>query len=230
MKRQLIIDSGTFETRAALLEDYVLVEYVPVLPDAPAPGRLYRGQVLRVDPSLDGAFIEIGEALPGFLPRAGKRLHQGDLCLVEAKAIPTTPTKGIQLTDEIRLPGRYMVYCPVSPGIHVSRKLCTVCQAEAADYARQRCTGDEGLIIRTEWSTLGDDRTPFDAELNRLLEAYSAAVAASRSTHGEYLKRYRSILSVEKIARLYVAEEKFRRQQVCRMPRPGGSPEGPRQP
>lgn len=69
-----------------------------------------------------------------------------------------------------------------------------------------------------------------DAELNRLLEAYSAAVAASRSTHGEYLKRYRSILSVEKIARLYVAEEKFRRQQVCRMPRPGGSPEGPRQP
>lgn len=174
MKRQLIIDSGTFETRAALLEDHVLVEYVPVLPDAPAPGRLYRGQVLRVDPSLDGAFIEIGEALPGFLPRAGKRLHQGDLCLVEAKAIPTTPTKGIQLTDEIRLPGRYMVYCPVSPGIHVSRKLSTACQAEAADYARQRCTGDEGLIIRTEWNTLGDDRTPFDTELNRLREEWAA--------------------------------------------------------
>ena len=168
MKRQLVIDAGTYETRIALLEENTLVEYIPVLPNAPAPGMLYRGKVLRVDSSLDGAFIDIGEALPGFLPHAGKRMKQGDLRLVEVKAVPTTPTKGLQLTDDLRLTGQYLVYCPSRPGVHVSRKLTLQDQTEAAAYAEKQCTQEEGLIVRTDWCRLRNDRTPFDAELKRL--------------------------------------------------------------
>ncbi|MBQ9009078.1 MAG: ribonuclease E/G [Clostridia bacterium] len=173
MKRQLIIDAGPFETRMALLEENTLVEYVPVIPDVPAPGMLYRGKVLRVDTSLDGAFVEIGEELPGFLPHVGKRLHQGDLCLVEIKAVPTTQTKGLVLTDAVRLSGRYMVYCPGTPGIHASRKLSPELQTEAIAYAKVRCTPEEGLIVRTDFGGL-TDRSAFDAELKRLREEWGS--------------------------------------------------------
>ena len=59
-----------------------------------------------------------------------------------------------------------------------------------------------------------EDGTGSDKEIDRLLDEYLAA----RQLHKEYGKgnaeEYRKILPGHKVARLYVAEEKFRRQHI----------------
>ena len=170
MKQRLVIDAGEFETRIALLQGDVLVEYETVDPGAPAPDMFYRGKVLRVDASMDAAFVDIGETLSGFLPRAGKRYRQGDLCLVQIEAIPSTETKGVRLTDHPHLTGRYMVLQPGHKGVRVSQKLSESKQRAAKAFAETRCPEGFGLIVRTEWQELKrslSDR--FDSELSGLI-------------------------------------------------------------
>lgn len=50
-----------------------------------------------------------------------------------------------------------------------------------------------------------------------LLKAYLDAKQASDSVDNEVLPRFLSVLSAEKTARLYLAEEKFRHNQIARL-------------
>lgn len=49
------------------------------------------------------------------------------------------------------------------------------------------------------------------------LRAYAKAQDEQRELEGVQFEKYSKILSMEKIARLYLAEEKFRRQQISRL-------------
>lgn len=49
------------------------------------------------------------------------------------------------------------------------------------------------------------------------LTAYLNASKASQEIDSNYAKRYLKVLSAEKVARLFVAEEKFRRNQIGRL-------------
>ena len=204
MNRKLVIDAGTLETRIALLQDDVLAEYETIDPAAPAPDMFYRGKVLRVDASMDAAFVDIGESLSGFLPRAGKRYRQGDLCLVQIEAIPSTETKGVRLTDRPHLTGRYMVLQPGHSGVRVSQKLSESKQRAAKVFAETRCPNGFGLIIRTEWQELKRSLSGcFDRELAQLLsewetirKQYAASQKPGRLTDNpEIIARCMPILS-----------------------------------
>lgn len=60
-----------------------------------------------------------------------------------------------------------------------------------------------------------------DTEVARLLDAYFKAQQKSNGIDSAYAKEYRKILSEKKVAKLYIGEEKFRRNQIHRLNRGG---------
>ena len=55
-----------------------------------------------------------------------------------------------------------------------------------------------------------------ESELSVLLDNYMKASTASRGVEAKYIPKFNKILSVEKVAKLFVGEEEFRRQQIHR--------------
>lgn len=80
--------------------------------------------------------------------------------------------------------------------------------------------------VRTSYKALLEalnSDTVTDKEIDKLLDDYLAAKQASKDAGKGDVKEFRKVLSSKKVAKLYVAEEKFRRNQIHRMK--GGNPE-----
>ena len=56
-----------------------------------------------------------------------------------------------------------------------------------------------------------------EKELNKLLDEYLAALKAQGEVEQKAYKDYAKVLPMEKLAKLYVAEEKFRRQHIRKL-------------
>jgi hypothetical protein len=65
-----------------------------------------------------------------------------------------------------------------------------------------------------------------EKEISKLLDAYQEALEQQANIESQASAKYEKVLSVEKLAKLYVGEEKFRRQQVRRL-HVGGNRPGP---
>lgn len=66
-----------------------------------------------------------------------------------------------------------------------------------------------------------------EKELSKLLEEYLNALEAQGEVEKEAYKDYAKVLPVEKLAKLYVGEEKFRRQHIRKLHAGAGKP-GPK--
>lgn len=53
-----------------------------------------------------------------------------------------------------------------------------------------------------------------DKEVERLLDAYNKAKEASSGLEAKHIKEYKSVLPASKVAKLYIGEEEFRRNQI----------------
>ena len=51
-------------------------------------------------------------------------------------------------------------------------------------------------------------------EIQKLLDAYLDAIEEQKELNSDAADKYKSVLPVEKVARLYIGEEKFRRQHI----------------
>lgn len=54
-------------------------------------------------------------------------------------------------------------------------------------------------------------------EIEKLLEAYLSAQQKSRELEEKTAEKFMKVLPVEKVAKLYIAEERFRRKQIHRL-------------
>ena len=54
-------------------------------------------------------------------------------------------------------------------------------------------------------------------EIKDLLRQYTAALEATQSIDSKYVTQYERVLPVEKVAKLFIGEETFRRQQIQRL-------------
>lgn len=61
-----------------------------------------------------------------------------------------------------------------------------------------------------------------DKEVSKCLERYLDALSSQDEIRTESVAKYRKILPDTKVAKIFVAEEKFRRQQIRRMQQHGG--------
>ena len=56
-----------------------------------------------------------------------------------------------------------------------------------------------------------------EKEVGKLLDTYLKAMERQREVEDNAASQYRKVLSIEKVAKLYVGEEKFRRQHIRRL-------------
>lgn len=67
-----------------------------------------------------------------------------------------------------------------------------------------------------------------DAVIESLLNKYLQALHDNANINDEYAVKFKKVLPVEKVAKLYVSEEKFRRQQFHKLKNQHGKPENGR--
>jgi ribonuclease E len=195
-KKMLINVMHPEEARVAIVHDGRLMELnIEISGKEQTKGNIYKGVVLRVEPGLQAAFVDIGRAKPGFLqmgelhpdfwqwrddvpedqhkrrPRIQEVLRRGQELLVQVEK-DERDHKGSALTSYISLPGRYMVLMPGSDSSGISRK---VEQEGERKKLKEFVAGlhiPEGIgyIIRTE--AVGRSAEELQKDLDNLLAMY----------------------------------------------------------
>jgi ribonuclease E len=191
MARSLLFDmEDPEEHRAAVVEDGRVAEVLVEIEDRRRrQGDVYLGRVVRVEASVEAAFVDIGAEKPGFLHAHDVMpLYAGDpadLCAFEGRP-RTSPvritdllqegrkvlvqvvrdsvgTKGPSLTTYIGLPGRWLVLMPSLERIGVSRRILDPGARERARAALESLSPPPGMgfIVRTA----GADRPAEDLRL-----------------------------------------------------------------
>ncbi len=142
MREEILINVTPREVRAALLENGVLQEVL--IERASRRGlisNIYKGQVSRVLPGMQAAFVDIGIERTAFLHASDiaqnpqdetvsgdieinirDLVEEGAELLVQVLKDPLG-TKGARLTTHIAIPSRYIVMMPRSEGVGVSARI-----------------------------------------------------------------------------------------------------------
>ncbi len=178
MKRELLIETTAGEARIAILEDDRVVDLI-VEREAGASlvGNIYLGRVQRVVTGISAAFVDIGIPKAGFLPlRGGQMVTEGAAVRVQV-ARDAFGEKGAQLSLNLTLPGRLLVYGPATDRLSVSRQI-------EDEEERQRllqivddiAADQEGFIIRTVAE--GASAVQIAEEAENLRDAWEVVAAA----------------------------------------------------
>jgi ribonuclease E len=223
-------------TQIAVLEGRTLVEHqVSRAADdaAQIDGNIYRGRVQNVLPGMEAAFVDIGTPKNAVLYRgdvrydrddvetsgssgggggAGPRIEQmlraGQTILCQVTKNPIG-AKGARLTQEVSLPGRFVVMVPNSTAFGISKRL------DDTERKRLRRIVDDvrpkghGLIVRTAAEGASQEELGHDVE--RLAAQWAAIEAeagrssapgllyrepdlAVRSVREEFNREYRGVV------------------------------------
>ncbi|RBY78657.1 ribonuclease E/G [Blastococcus sp. TF02-09] len=180
--RKMVIRQRGERTQIAVLEDDVLVEhYVTQAQATSFAGNVYLGRVQNVLPSMEAAFIDIGKGRNAVLYAgevnwdaaglSGKQrsietaMKSGDKVLVQVTKDPIGH-KGARLTQQINLPGRFLVYVPGGSMTGISRKLPDTERQRLKDILKKIVPEDAGVIIRT--AAEGASEEELTRDVNRL--------------------------------------------------------------
>jgi ribonuclease E len=153
------------QTQVVVLEGPVLVEHHVARSDRTSVvGNVYLGRVRNVLPGMEAAFVDFGEAKNGVLyagdiqhdptkhgkrrPRIEEALNKGDEVLVQVVK-DAMGEKGARLTNQISLPGRYLVLVPNSDVQGISRRLPDEDRQRLRDIIRDAKPEGYGVIVRT---------------------------------------------------------------------------------
>ena len=151
MNREIIIGDGY----TAVVEDGKLVEYFPADPSEQT-GDILLGKVERMMPSAGCAFVDIGRSKCGYLPVpessqsfSGMPVRSGDRILVQIKK-EETRDKGVYLTRDIVIAGKYVLLMPMNRYIGVSSRITEPSvRKELLRFGRETSGDRFGLVFRT---------------------------------------------------------------------------------
>ena len=207
-KKMLINVMHPEETRVAIVHDGRLMELnIEISGKEQIKGNIYKGVVLRVEPGLQAAFVDIGRAKPGFLqigelhpdywewrddipeeqrkrrPRIQEVLRRGQELVVQIEK-DERDNKGSALTSYLSLPGRYMVIMPGSDSTGISRKV----EQDGARkklkeiVAEMNIPEGTGYIIRTE--AVGRTPEELQKDFSNLTELYESIKQKAKEISG----------------------------------------------
>jgi len=193
MSEEILINVTPPETRVAVIENGVLQELIiERTRQRGLVGNIYKGEVCRVLPGMQAAFVDIGLPRAAFLhlsdlcakdlEKKGSEniehyLHEGQHIIVQVVKDPIG-SKGARLTTEISIPSRFQVYMPYAQNSGVSQRI--ECETERArlraclDAFRQdhKCGG---FIARTAAECI--DETVLIADMTFLLKLWESIAA-----------------------------------------------------
>ncbi|WP_425350868.1 Rne/Rng family ribonuclease [Bifidobacterium colobi] len=163
--RLMVVREREHHTQISVVEDNVLVEhYVSDIQEVQTVGNIYLGRVQNVLPSMEAAFVDIGQARNGVLyagevnwdaarlegqpRRIELAFKSGDPVLVQVTKDPIGH-KGARLTSQVTLAGRFLVLVPSGGMTGVSRKLSERERSRLKNIVSKIAPKDMGVIIRT---------------------------------------------------------------------------------
>jgi ribonuclease E len=178
--RKMLIDADDHQTQIAVIEDGVLVEfYLSTDKDQTYVSNIYEGTVENVLPSMEAAFINIGEGQNGILysgevnwDTAGldatlgiteENFKPGDKVVVQVTKDPVAH-KGPRLTSQYTISGRYVVLAPHSKIIGISKKISEKERNRLKKIVSRIVPKDVGVIIRTAAAGVSEPDITADLE------------------------------------------------------------------
>jgi len=207
MKRMLINATQPEELRVAIVDGQKLFNL-----DIEAPGReqkkanIYKATIIRIEPSLEAAFVDYGSERHGFLPlkevarsyfapdtvTPGNRISIKDALRTGQEIIVQVDkeergNKGAALTTFISLAGRYLVLMPNNPRAGgVSRRIEGQARAELRDAMSQlEIPQDMGLIVRT--AGVGKNAEDLQWDLDYLIQLWNAVEQSAAERGAPFL-------------------------------------------
>ncbi len=194
-------------TQIALLEGRTLVEhYISRAADdaTQIDGNIYRGRVQNVLPGMEAAFIDIGTPKNAVLyhgdvrfdaddvetpkgsgqPRIEQLLKPGQTILCQVTKNPIG-AKGARLTQEVSLPGRFVVLVPNSTAYGISKRLDDTERKRLRRIVDAVRPEGHGLIVRT--AAAGASAEELEADIARLVGQWDTIAAASLKGQGPAL-------------------------------------------
>ncbi|MDE2089279.1 MAG: ribonuclease E [Gammaproteobacteria bacterium] len=207
MKRMLVNATQPEELRVALVDGQRLYDL-----DLETPGReqkksnIYKGKIVRIEPSLEAAFVDYGAERHGFLPfkeisrsyfdpaaannpgrvsiRDAVRENQEVVVQVEKEE---RGTKGAALTTFISLAGRYLVLMPNNPRAGgVSRRIEGEDRAEILDaMSGLNIPEGMGMIVRT--AGIGRTTEELQWDFDYLLQLWRSVETAAKERQAPFL-------------------------------------------
>jgi len=193
MSEEILINVTPPETRVAVIENGVLQELIiERTRQRGLVGNIYKGEVCRVLPGMQAAFVDIGLPRAAFLhlsdlcakdleKKASENiehyLHEGQHIIVQVVKDPLG-SKGARLTTEISIPSRFQVYMPYAHNSGVSQRI--ECETERVRLrtcldtfrVENKCGG---FIARTAAECV--DETVLIADMTFLLKLWESIAA-----------------------------------------------------
>ncbi|MFW5992028.1 MAG: Rne/Rng family ribonuclease, partial [Halanaerobiaceae bacterium] len=170
MSRQIIINAGIREKRAAIIEDNSLDDMLFERDTYEQIARnIYRARVKDVLPGMQAAFVDIGIEKNAFLHisdtfpllsssqfRKWKKnqlgiqhiVQPGQEIMVQVIKEPIG-SKGPKVTCKVTLPGRYFVYLPYEKKTGISRRITDQKERNRLKQIAREFTNNNGVIVRT---------------------------------------------------------------------------------
>ncbi|MEI7840238.1 MAG: ribonuclease G [Methylococcaceae bacterium] len=198
MSEEILINVTPPETRVAVIENGVLQELIIERScKIGLVGNIYKGEVCRVLPGMQAAFVDIGLSRSAFLhlsdlcsselEKKGSAniehyLREGQRIIVQVFKDPLS-SKGARLTTDISIPSRFQVYMPYSSNTGVSQRI--ECAEERTrlkicldQFKKENECG--GFIARTAAEGIEESVLRADMEfLLKLWESINAKIATA---------------------------------------------------
>ncbi len=205
MKRMLINAAQEEELRVALVDGQRLYDVdIESTSREQKKSNIYKAKVVRIEPSLEAAFVDFGAERHGFLPfkeiarslfksDSGKgrfnvkdHLQVGQELIVQVEK-PERGNKGAALTTFISLAGRYLVLMPNNPRAGgVSRQIEGDDRSEAREaMSAVTIPPGMGMILRT--AGVGKSSEELQWDLDYLIRVWEAITKAAEERSAPFL-------------------------------------------
>ncbi|HEY7280653.1 MAG TPA: Rne/Rng family ribonuclease [Actinomycetota bacterium] len=218
-KQMLITEHGERD-QIAVVEDRMLVEhYITRVGAKSMVGNIYLGRVQNVLPGMEAAFIDIGkgrnavlyagevsydEDIGGRQQRIEQVIKPGQAALVQVTKDPIGG-KGPRLTQEISLPGRYVVMVPNSEVFGISRRLPDNERRRLRTIIKKVHPEEHGVIVRT--AAEGATEQDLTDDLKRLAAEWEQISKRSKKVKAPALLYEEPELTVRVVRDLFNDEE-----------------------
>ena len=212
----MLITENDDRDQIAVVQDRLLVEhYITRSGSTSMVGNIYMARVQNVLPGMEAAFVDIGRGRNAVLyagevafdededgprPRIEKVLKSGQVIMVQVTKDPIGG-KGARVTQEISLPGRYVVFVPKSDVFGISRRLPDTERQRLKRILKEVKPDDDGLIVRT--AAEGASEEDLRADLARLTKEWADIQKASKKGKAPKLIYEEPELTVRVVRDLY---------------------------
>lgn len=191
-KTMLITQLGDRDQIAVLQENRLIEHYITRAGARSMVGNVYLGKVQNVLPGMEAAFVDVGrgrnavlyagevsydEEIDGQAPRIEQVLKVGKNVLVQVTKDPIGG-KGARVTQEVSVPGRYLVLVPSSHVFGISRRLPDDERKRLKEALKAVRPSGDGVIVRT--AADGAEEDDLRADLDRLTKSWAAIAKSAK--------------------------------------------------